>query len=485
MMMAMFFQTDGCRQTAASCVMRGEISPPSAALSVQPKNRFAVLARRGLQLACLAASCWFAAPAWTAEIPSNPEPRWWRGNLHTHTLWSDGDGFPEMIAEWYRDRGYHFLALSDHNVLSQGERWRSVADINKRALTDAYGAYVKRFGPHWVETRKADSPDTLEVRLKPFDEYRALVEERGRFIMIQAEEITHRALNRHAIHMNAINIVELITPRDGATVRDTIENNLRAVQESAARTGREVLVHVNHPNYRWGVTAEDLAGVLEERFFEVWNGVEGDNDPGDDLHPSTDEIWDIANALRMAGFGGTPLFAVATDDSHDHHGTKTRLAPGRAWVMVRARHLTPESLIRAMNAGDFYASTGVTLDDVAFDQSTGKYSLQIRGRAGETFVTRFIGTRKGVNLKGKPRLDSEGRVVETTLDYRTPDGPQIGEVFSEVTGTNPTYTLRGDELYVRAVVTSSAPTEVASNEFKFQRAWTQPVGWTVKAEGGR
>ena len=30
------------------------------------------------------------------------EARWWKGNLHTHSLWSDGDDYPEMIADWYR-----------------------------------------------------------------------------------------------------------------------------------------------------------------------------------------------------------------------------------------------------------------------------------------------------------------------------------------------------------------------------------------------
>ena len=48
------------------------------------------------------------------------ETRWWKGNLHTHSLWSDGNDFPEMIADWYRKNGYHFLALSDHNILKRG-----------------------------------------------------------------------------------------------------------------------------------------------------------------------------------------------------------------------------------------------------------------------------------------------------------------------------------------------------------------------------
>ena len=42
---------------------------------------------------------------------------WFKGNLHTHSLWSDGDDYPEMIADWYKRSGYHFLAISDHNVL--------------------------------------------------------------------------------------------------------------------------------------------------------------------------------------------------------------------------------------------------------------------------------------------------------------------------------------------------------------------------------
>ena len=41
-------------------------------------------------------------------VPPNPEPRWWKGNIHTHSLWSDGNDFPEMISEWYRTHDYNF-----------------------------------------------------------------------------------------------------------------------------------------------------------------------------------------------------------------------------------------------------------------------------------------------------------------------------------------------------------------------------------------
>lgn len=454
----------------------------SRKMSLHLSGLFPEYARAAVLLALLAISCVAGRTALAEESSSPSALRWWRGNLHTHTAWKEGDDFPEMAAEWYRNQGYNFVALTEHNVLAQGQNWIKVEKLTSRAKMDAFGAYLKRFGPDWIETRPGDAPGVLEVRLKPFDEYSALLNERDRFIVILAEEITDKARNGLKLHMNAINISELIPPQSGAVVRDVISNDFRAVQDSAQRAGRLVQAEVNHVNYKWAVTAEDLAALPDLKFFEVWNGVTDDNDPGDKDHPSSDEIWDIANTLRMAS-NAPPLYGLATDDTHEYHGNKTRAIPGRAWVMVRSRYLTPESLLRAMGRGDFYASTGVFLDAVTFDAVAGKFALRIKSSGNETFVTRFIGTRKGANLSGKPRLDSGGKVVETTLDYRTVGGPQIGEVFREVSGANAEYTLKGDELYVRALVTSSSEAEVPSTEFRFKRAWTQPVGWRASMEG--
>ena len=181
-------------------------------------------------------------------VPAEAAPRWWKGNLHTHTLWSDGDDFPEMVAEWYRTRGYNFLALSDHNVLAQGMRWMKAADITKRGGETVLPKYHDRFGPAWVQTRGDEKGDTFEYRLKPLDEFRALVEERGRFIMIPSEEISDKA-EGVPVHINASNIREPVQPLGGATVREAIANNLRNVEEQATKAGREILAHLNHPEF--------------------------------------------------------------------------------------------------------------------------------------------------------------------------------------------------------------------------------------------
>ena len=86
---------------------------------------------------------------------------------------------------------------------------------------------------------------------------------------------------------------------------------------------------------------------------------------GDETHAGVERMWDIINTLRIGEMGAAPVYGLATDDSHNYFGTGGS-SPGRGWVMVRSRFLTPESVIKAIEAGDFYASSGVTLKDVRF-----------------------------------------------------------------------------------------------------------------------
>ena len=413
-------------------------------------------------------------------IEPDPSPRWWKGNLHTHTLWSDGDDFPEMAAEWYRERGYHFLALSDHNVISQGPKWFGLIELRQRAGDAALDKYRARFGPHWVETRRNPETGAEEVRLKPLSEYRALVEERGRFLMIPSEEISAR-FEKLPIHLNATNVVERVAPTTGTSVADTIERNLAAVREQARRTGQEMLPHVNHPNFHYAITAEDLAEAATEPFFEVFNGHPGDNTRGDAYHPPVERLWDIANALRLTKLGAPALYGLATDDTHKyHHDGISRSGPGRGWVMVRARRLTPESLIRALRAGDFYASTGVTLAEVRYDPASRTLALEIDAEPGVTYETAFVGTSKsydGASTDPPTTTTADGTPRRTTRVY--PDA--VGKTYSTATGPRPSYTLSGDELYVRAVVTASKPPERPAYDGQLMQAWTQPVGWDAKA----
>jgi hypothetical protein len=407
-------------------------------------------------------------------IPADAAPRWWKGNLHTHTFWSDGDDFPEMVAEWYRTHGYNFLALTDHNVLAQGIKWKKESELVKKAGATVMPKYLARFGTAWVDVR-GDVADR-EVRLKPFDEFRALVEERGKFLMIPAEEVSTGA-EGVPVHINTSNIHHTVEPLKADTVVETINANLRSVHEQAESAGREILAHLNHPNFGWAVTAHDLAHVVLERHFEVYNGHPGVNQLGDETRPSVERLWDIANTIRLVDLNAAPLFGIATDDSHNYHGQPNKSHPGRGWVQVRATHLTPEKIVTAIKAGDCYASSGVTLVDVRYDAEKRRLELEIAADGDAEFTTQFVGTMKGVPTTGEtpppPEKPVKGRSSQKYSD-------RIGEVFQTVKGLRASYDLTGEELYVRAVVTSSRAADDPSYEGQLRQAWTQPVGWTLR-----
>lgn len=48
------------------------------------------------------------------NLPFDKPGRFWRGNLHTHSTLSDGHLSPEAVCRFYREAGYHFVALTDH-----------------------------------------------------------------------------------------------------------------------------------------------------------------------------------------------------------------------------------------------------------------------------------------------------------------------------------------------------------------------------------
>lgn len=388
-------------------------------------------------------------------------PRWYRGNLHTHSLWSDGDDFPESIIGWYKGQGYDFIALSDHNILAEGDKWIDVVQGTPRF--EAYQQYLNVYGDNWVDSEA--SGETLRVRLKTLEEYRTLFEDPGRFLIIRSEEISDHFEDK-PIHVNATNVAELIEPRGGGSVQEVLQNNIDAVLEQRERTGQPMFPHINHPNFMWALTAEDLIAVEGERFFEVYNGHPLVHNLGDARRPGMDRLWDIVLTERLAR-GGEPLYGLATDDAHNYHEYQPdRANPGRGWVMVRATALTPESLIAALEAGDFYATTGVEIDDASRQDQT--LTLQIRPEEGVTYTTRFIGTRRGYTPAQEIAAGTDHAAVTRLYS------DEVGEVLAEVEGVTPSYTFTGDELYVRAKVISS---RLKDNEpdGEYETAWTQPV----------
>lgn len=393
---------------------------------------------------------------------TQPEGRWWKGNLHTHTFWSDGRDYPEMVVEWYKTHGYHFLALSDHNIIPQGSKWITVDHSEKRA-PGALDKYVKRFGESWVQKRIVDGIE--EVRIKPLGEVRCLFEEPDRFLLIQAEEIGGKAA-----HVGGVNLLECIPIIDGDDTVEVMQSIVDAVLAQRERTGQMMFPHINHPNFRWALTAEEIMQIRGAQFFEVYNGHPSVYNTGDEMRAGTERMWDIILAKRLAELNLPIMYAIATDDTHEYRQWGPGQAnPGRGWIMVRAERLTPESLITAMEKGDFYSSTGVVLKDIKFNNDT--LTVEVEPQKDVTYKIQFIGTRRGYDRAGTEVTDADGNPLRTTKIYSS----QIGEILKGTEGTTGRYTLAGDEIYVRAKVISSRFNETLSPTGEFEAAWVQPV----------
>lgn len=326
------------------------------------------LARCAL-LALLAAAT-AAAPAKAQDAPANLH--WFKGNTHTHTINSDGDSSPDDVVKWYRTHGYQFVVLTDHNVLY--------------------------------------SVDALNA-LHGLDE---------RFLVIRGEEVTDR-FGDHLIHINALDPARLVVPQGGTSVVDVMQRNVNEIRAA------EGIPHINHPNFRWAITPEQLAQVRNNKLFEIYNGHPQVNNLGGGGVPGLEEAWDAILS------SGVLLYGLAVDDAHHFKrpGDPTAAGPGRGWVVVRAAELTPDAILGAMERGDFYSSTGVTLRDYRVDDTS--MALDIRESAWSKYRVQFIG--------------------------------RGGRVLAELTESPATYRFRGDEGYVRARV-------IESNGLM---AWTQPV----------
>jgi hypothetical protein len=249
-----------------------------------------------------------------------------------------------------------------------------------------------------------------------------------------------------------------------------MQRNVDAVIAQRERTGKPILIHLNHPNFGWGITAEDLMRVRGENFFEVYNGHPGVNNAGDEQRASADRMWDIINAFRLTELQLPLMYGLATDDGHNYHKIPSRASePGRGWVVVLSESLTPEALIAALEAGRFYASNGVTLSRIVTGRS--RLAVEVKAEPGVDYKIEFVGTRRGFDRSSEPVVGDAEEPIDTTRQYSA----DVGQVFKAVDGPTAEYQFAGDELYVRARITSSKlhpnPSAVGDKE----QAWVQPV----------
>jgi hypothetical protein len=256
------------------------------------------------------------------SVAAGPEV-WLRGTTHVHAKPS-GDSktpIPDVIA-YYEQRGYDFIAITDHNRISE--------------IDDA--------------SNTAGSP--------------AVKNPASGLIVLAGIELTYNptgcipagdASGRCRIHVNLLGPTQRF---EGKLEWANRHSDERVEKYQAAIDAQKQLggvIQLNHPTWYWGMTADVMVEVARRGItlveianvqFEKWNA-------GDQYNLSTEALWDAVLAK------GHTMWGVATDDAHDY-AAPGKYPAGGAWVVVRARR-DPQAILDALTRGRFYSSTGVTL----------------------------------------------------------------------------------------------------------------------------
>jgi len=253
---------------------------------------------------------------------------WVRGSLHTHTTNSDGDSPPEAVADWYKENGYQFLVITDHETVTD------VASLDK------------------------DPNDN--------------------FVVISGEEVAMPGEGA-PIHANAIGITHTIkSPKRTFMAGRSVRRLVDLIR------GAGGIPMVNHPNWYWALNHRDLLHIQGPYLLEVFNMGSDNRNAGDYAHISTEQMWDILLSE------GQEVYATATDDMHLlKKGAGNPDGPACGWVVARVRELTPTAIMEALARGDFYASNGVEIADYSFDGK--EFRIKVVSNGGARPLIRFIG----------------------------------------------------------------------------------------------
>ena len=403
---------------------------------------------------------------------SGVSAEWYKGVTHIHSLWSDGDMAPELIADWYKSRGYHFIAFSEHNTLQENDKW---APMGGRAALQPehlglFGALAPKF-PEFEPRIRVLEGGYVEMRLLTHEELSEMFNESGKFLLIPGEEMTAIGAK---VHTNVVNVRDVISGISEGTKSEVLEAQLQAVERQSQKYRVPMIAHLNHMNWSDGVTLEEALGAPSLRFFEIYNGHPWTFPWGraEDGMPPSDEAWDVMQSTRLNADPEAPLlYGVATDDSHEYHewGLR-RVNPGRGWVMVQANRLDAEALMRSMQDGAFYSTTGVLIDRI--EKTRRELRVTIDAEDGVNYRTVYYGTRGGFDPASQPRLDAAGQPLpRASRQY----SPEVGAVLLETTDNPAVYRFTGDELYVRARIFTDKLQDNPVSEGDTITAWIQPV----------
>ena len=252
-----------------------------------------------------------------------PVDRYFKANLHTHTTVSDGRFSPEETKELYKSRGDQIVAFTDHDVC-----------IAHPELEDPDFLPLTSYELEFTESGKA----------YPYRKTYHLC------FIAKDKNNRWQSFDPNYCKGNRLKYMDQVVS-DGCEEHNYSLEKVNKVIADANAKG--FLVTYNHPT--WSLQDySDYIGLKGLWAMEIYN--HECNCIGQD--DSNSRVYQ--DLLRQ----GNRLFTVATDDFHRLPHPYS-IAGG--WIMLGAEALTYESVIAALEKGEFYASTGPEIQELSLE----------------------------------------------------------------------------------------------------------------------
>ena len=245
----------------------------------------------------------------------------YKANLHSHSILSDGNMTPDEIKSLYRQHGYSVVAYTDHDLL-----------IPHNDLTDDSFLALSGFESQFIDFPVTATSKTAHICfIAPTEDT----------VIQPFWNEKYANIGNAPQHIGKVKFDSAKPPFERTFTPECINKAIKEAKDAG------FFITYNHP--AWSL--EDYTdytkyeGVHAMEIFNYDCSLAG-------YTPYAEREYD--DMLR----GGQRIYAVAADDNHSIHN-----ACG-GYVMIKAEKLEYETVMSALFAGDFYASNGPSIHEL-------------------------------------------------------------------------------------------------------------------------
>ncbi|MBR6766720.1 MAG: CehA/McbA family metallohydrolase [Clostridia bacterium] len=234
-----------------------------------------------------------------------------KGDFHTHTYYSDGQDGVAMTASDYREEGFDFVTVTDHNRMFTSTLIQEMCDEMHTDLCVIRGEEVHTPGSALHIVHAGGKESVCSRYIKDGETY----------------ENEIRALEKRYDHVPEIYRTRMAKAR-------------WACDKIHEAGGLAIFAHPFWSPNRYNISGDFQNLLFDERMFDAFELIGGCGEVNNNLHLAQ---W------QDQQMKGNVLPAVGSSDSHNHDFESAVFA--RAFTIVFARENTPEAILEAVKNG--------------------------------------------------------------------------------------------------------------------------------------